>query len=66
MEFNNFLDDVGHSRDFCFFSAEVTRPIRSKYGVENTTIVLTTYKNKQKGETLMAEAKGYGNWIKWE
>lgn len=64
-EFYNFLSDVGQNRDFCFLSAEATDAVQLKYGIKNTAVVLTTYKNKQKGETLIAETNGHGNWLKW-
>ncbi|WP_066405827.1 DUF2332 domain-containing protein [Flavisolibacter tropicus] len=64
-EFYNFLDDMGQHRDFYFLSAEATQAVQLKHGVSNTAVVLTTYKNKQKQETFMAETNGHGNWIKW-
>jgi hypothetical protein len=65
LEFYDFLDAIGQKRDFYFLSAEATDAIRLKYGVNNTAVVLTTYKNKLKQETLIAETNGHGNWIKW-
>ncbi|MEJ7684581.1 MAG: DUF2332 domain-containing protein [Segetibacter sp.] len=47
-EFYDFLDVVGQNRDLYFLSAEATEAIQLKYGVNNTAVVLTTYKNKQK------------------
>jgi len=63
LEFYNFLDAIGQNRDFYFLSAEATEAVQLKYGVNNTAVVLTTYKNKQKREMLIAETNGHGNWI---
>lgn len=65
LEFYNFLDAIGQNRNFYFLSAEATEAARLKYGVHHTAVVLTTYKNKLKQETLIAETNGHGNWIKW-
>ena len=65
-EFNNFLDSIGENRDYYFLSAEATQAVQLKYGIANTAVVVTTYKNKQKQETLIAETNGHGNWIKWK
>jgi hypothetical protein len=65
IEFYNLLDNIGQDRDFYFLSAEATEAIQLKYGVNNTAVVLTTYKSKLKQETLVAETNGHGNWIKW-
>ena len=65
LEFYTFLDALGQTRDFYFLSAEATGAVQLKYGIANTAVVLTTYKNRQKHETLIAETNGHGNWIKW-
>jgi hypothetical protein len=65
LEFYSFLDALGQSRDFYFLSAEATEAVQLKYSVANTAVVLTTYKNNQKQEMLIAETNGHGNWIKW-
>jgi hypothetical protein len=65
LEFYNFMDNIGQNRDFYFVSAEATKAIQLKYGINNTAVVLTTYKNKLKHETFIAETNGHGNWIKW-
>ena len=64
-EFYDFLDAVGQNRDFYFLSADATKTIQSKYGINNTAVVLTTYQNKQKKLKLIAETNGHGNWVKW-
>lgn len=65
-EFYAFLDATGQNRDFYFLSAEATKAVQTKYGVTHTAVVLTTYKNKIKQETLLAETNGHGNWLKWK
>ena len=64
-EFYELLAAVGQKRDFCFLSAEATDTIQSKYSIDNTAVVLTTYKDGKKKEILVAETNGHGNWIKW-
>src|SRR5215203_837549 len=64
-EFYDFLDAEGQNRDFYFLSADATKTIQSKYGINNTAVVLTTYQNKQKKVQLIAETNGHGNWVKW-
>ena len=63
--FYNLLDAIGQTRDFYFLSAEATDAVRLKWGIANTAVVLTTYKNKYKQEELIAETNGHGNWLKW-
>jgi hypothetical protein len=65
LEFYDLLDAIGQNRDFYFLSAEATKAVQLKYGVNHTAVVLTTYKDKLKQETLIAEANGHGNWIRW-
>lgn len=66
LAFYAFLDAIGQTRDFYFLSAEATKAVQAKYGVHNTAVVLTTYKNKRKQETLLAETNGHGNWLEWK
>lgn len=63
--FYRLLDTIGRQRDCYFLSAEATKAVQLKYHTQNTAVVLTTYKNKRKEETLIAETNGHGNWIKW-
>jgi hypothetical protein len=65
LEFYEFMDSIGQNRDFHFLSVEATAAVQLKYGVNNTAVVLTTYKNNLKQETLVAETNGHGNWIRW-
>jgi hypothetical protein len=65
LEFYNLLAIIGQNRDFYFLSAEATDSVKLKYGINNTGVVLTTYKNAVKQESLIAETNGHGNWIKW-
>lgn len=66
LEFYAFLDAIGQTMDFYFLSVEATKAVQAQYDVRNTAVVLTTYKNKLKQETLLAETNGHGNWIKWK
>lgn len=65
LEFFDLLASIAQKRDFYFLSAEATEGVRLKYGTGNTAVVLTTYKNRQRQETLVAETNGHGTWLKW-
>jgi len=64
-EFYLMLDEIGKVRDFYFLSVEGIRELLAKYSSKDLVIELTTYKNSNKTEALVAETNGHGNWIKW-
>ena len=66
VEFYNMLDRIGQTRDFYFLSVEGIKHLLEKYHSENSVVELTSYKNKKKTETFIAETNGHGNWIKWK
>ena len=65
-EFYSMLERIGQFRDFYFLSVEGIKPLLEKYNSKETVIELTSYKNKYKTETFIAETNGHGNWIKWK
>lgn len=65
-EFYNMLDRIAQTRNFYFLSVEGIKHLLEKYHFKNSVVELTSYKNKKKTETFIAETNGHGNWIKWK
>lgn len=65
-EFYSMLERVGQLRDFYFLSVESIKSLSEKYHSNETVIELTSYKDKRKTVTFIAETDGHGNWIKWK
>ena len=65
-EFYAMLEKIGQKRDYYFLSVEGIKPLQEKYHSKETVIELTSYRNKQKTVSFLAETNGHGNWIKWQ
>jgi hypothetical protein len=65
-EFYSMIERIGKERDLYFLSVEGIKSLLEKYNSTETVIALTTYKNKEKMETFIAETNGHGNWINWK
>jgi len=65
-EFFAMIERVGQIRNVHFLAVEGISLISEKYKSKEIVIELTTYRNRQKTVTFIAETNGHGNWIRWK